>query len=278
VRSLVSVPVCLIPQGVRPSPGGNKEADRKRLSLAAESFVVATLGLVRPAKRIPSIIRATAELGRDACRKTRLLIVGDVEKDLKCELIRLSEDVGVGSSVSFTGRVEMEDFAAYARAADVCVQLRHPTLGETSAALLRALGAGAACVVSDDGPMAELPGDVALRVEIGDRETEDLVAVLRRLRDDPSLSKSLGEAAVQYIRERHNLEDAAERFAASIELSALDREARDAIWLEGASDALASAADPGLATQLIEAWAELRREGQKRAGLAQSCPSGQYNS
>jgi hypothetical protein len=143
--------------------------------------------------------------------------------------------------------------------------------------LLRALGAGAACVVSGDGPMAELPADVALRVEIGDRETEDLVAVLRRLRDDPSVSKSLGETAVRYIRKRHNLEDAAERFAASIELSALDREARDAIWLEGASDALASAVDLGSATRLIEAWAELRREGQKRAGLAQSCPSGQYN-
>jgi glycosyltransferase involved in cell wall biosynthesis len=269
VRPLVSAPVSIIPQGVRPSPGGTKEADRKRLGLPAESFVVATLGLVRPAKRIPSIIRAAAELGRDASRKTRLLIVGHVEEDLKSELIRLSEDVGVASSVTFTGRVGMEDFVAYARAADVCVQLRHPTLGETSAAMLRALGAGAACVVSDDGPMAELPRDVALRVEIGHREAGGLAAVLRRLRDEPSLSKSLGEAAVQYIRERHNLEDAADRFAASIELGALDREARDAIWLEGASDALASAADPGLATQLIEAWAELRREGQKRAGLCQ---------
>jgi glycosyltransferase involved in cell wall biosynthesis len=269
VRSHVSAPVCLILPGVRPSLPGSKGADRKRLGLPEEWFIVATLGLVRPAKRIPSILRAVAELQRDARRNTRLLIVGDVEQDLKRELRQMSKDVGAAASVTFTGRVGMEDLLAYARAADACVQLRHPTLGETSAALLRALGAGAACVISDHGPMAELPEDVALRVTIGDREAEDLAAVLRRLRDNASLSKSLGEAAVRYIREHHNLEDAAERFAASIELSALGREARDAVWLEGASDALASAADSGLATRLIEAWAELRREGQKRAEICQ---------
>jgi glycosyltransferase involved in cell wall biosynthesis len=265
VRSLATVPVYLIPQGVRPLPPGNKEADRKRLGLPVDSFIIVTLGLVRPAKRVPSIIRAVGRLQRDARGETRLVVVGDVEKDLKAELTRLSEDVGVASSVAFTGRVGMEDFVAHARAADVCVQLRHPTLGETSAALLRALGVGAACVVSDNGPMAEIPGDVALRVEIGDREVENLTAVLGRLRDDRSLLKRLGEAAVRYVRRHHDLEDAAMRFAASIELSALDREARDAIWLEAASDALASVVDPQLAPPLIEAWAELRREAQRRA-------------
>ncbi len=46
---------------------------------------------------------------------------------------------------------------------DVCVSLRHPTMGETSGIAVRALSAGRPLVVNDVGWFAELPDEVALR-------------------------------------------------------------------------------------------------------------------
>src|SRR5207248_1212001 len=82
--------------------------------------------------------------------------------DVAAELAPLAEAQGVAERGRLVGKVPMADLTAYAAASDVCVQLRYPTHGETSAALLRAMAAGAACVVSDEGWMAELP-DRAVR-------------------------------------------------------------------------------------------------------------------
>ena len=52
---------------------------------------------------------------------------------------------------------------------DVCVNLRHPTMGETSGSAIRALSLGKPLVVSDVGWFRELPDDVALKVPIDER-------------------------------------------------------------------------------------------------------------
>jgi glycosyltransferase involved in cell wall biosynthesis len=49
-------------------------------------------------------------------------------------------------------------------ACDVVVSLRSPTMGETSAAAVRALSLGKPLVVSDVGAFRELPDEVAIKV------------------------------------------------------------------------------------------------------------------
>ena len=66
-------------------------------------------------------------------------------------------------------------------ACDVIVSLRAPTMGETSAAAIRALSLGKPLVVSDVGWFAELPGEVAVKVPVGEGEIE---ALARRPRAD----------------------------------------------------------------------------------------------
>ena len=56
-------------------------------------------------------------------------------------------------------------------ACDVCVNLRSPTMGETSGSVIRQLSLGKPVVVSDVGWFAELPDDVALKVPVDDEET-----------------------------------------------------------------------------------------------------------
>jgi hypothetical protein len=142
--------------------------------------------------------------------------------------------------------VPFGDLPAYARAADVCVQLPYPARGETSAALLRELAAGAACIVFDQGSKAELPGGAVLKVRSPDHEVEDLTAALARLHDDPAARAALSQGALRSMREAHGMADAWMRYAAMIELTAARRAAADQPWAEHAADALAAFAAGGL--------------------------------
>jgi glycosyltransferase involved in cell wall biosynthesis len=217
VRPLARVPVTRVPL-VAPVPRlGAREDERRRLGLPLDAFLIATLGLVNPAKRLPALLRAVAALPPLIRQESRVLIVGFAAPERQAELRSLAESLGIGSMIHFVGRVSLEDFAGYARAADVCVQLRYPTRGETSAALYRALGAGAACVISNHGAMAEIPDEVAMKVRTPEHEVEDLTAALQRLYQQAELRAALGEAAVRYIAENHDVAAVVRQYAAMIE-------------------------------------------------------------
>ena len=219
VRRVVDVPVARVPLAAPVPPLRSRNDERRHLGLPPDAFLIATLGLVSPAKRLPSLLRAVAALPVAVRQTARVVIVGFSPPEKENDLRALAASLGIAEAVYFAGRVPFEDFAAYARAADVCVQLRYPTRGETSAALYRALGAGAACVVSDHGATAEIPEGMALKVRAPGHEVEDLTAALLRLYQQPALRVELGERAVRYIAENHQVGQAAQQYAAMIELT-----------------------------------------------------------
>jgi hypothetical protein len=151
------------------------------------------------------------------------------------------------------------------------VQLRYPVRGETSAALYRALAAGGACVVSDQGPMAEVPDSVALKIRTPDHEVEDLTAALTRLHEDAATRAALGREALRHARQEHNLAAAVDRYAAAIEMVTLGRSSTDRLWLEQAVHALAMWRERPETTALPDLWAALRCCGQDQ--LASRVPA-----
>jgi uncharacterized protein YbaR (Trm112 family) len=90
-----------------------------------------------------------------------------------------------------------------AAASDVCVNLRYPSAGETSASLLRLLGAGRPVIVTDDLPNAEYPDDVALKIPVDRFEEETLAAVLLELQRNPELAQARGNLAREYVATEH---------------------------------------------------------------------------
>jgi hypothetical protein len=159
--------------------------------------------------------------------------------------------------------VPLEWLAAFARAADACVQLRYPVHGETSAVLLRALAAGAACVVSDAGSFSELPPDVAVRVGTGETEVEEVASALVRLHDEPVLASRLRARAAQFAADTHTLEQAAARYAAAMRLTLARPRGGDAAWRDAACGALARAArERPLDDAIFDRWARIRGAAQ----------------
>ena len=71
-----------------------------------------------------------------------------------------------GDRVRITGFVSEAEFDEYLAISDLVVNLRHPVMGVTSAALLRALAFGKPYIVTDIGWFSELPDSVVLKLDV----------------------------------------------------------------------------------------------------------------
>ncbi|MFP5288344.1 MAG: glycosyltransferase, partial [Thermoanaerobaculia bacterium] len=134
--------------------------------------------------------------------EVHLVIVGQAAPvmDLEGE----ARALGVAERVHVMGFVSFDDFEAAIAAVDLCLNLRYPTAGETSASLLRVLAAGRPAIVSDYAQFADLPPEIVLRVPLGDEEPEALASMLRELLAHPGRLRAMGEAAREHVRVRHD--------------------------------------------------------------------------
>ena len=121
-----------------------------------------TFGNVNASKRVPQLLEAFARVRRDRPGASVLLVGAPSPGfDLDRRLQRLGLD---GGGTSREGYVDEARLWELMKACDVHVNLRSPTMGETSGTAIRALSLGKPLVVSDVGWFAELPDDVALKV------------------------------------------------------------------------------------------------------------------
>jgi glycosyltransferase involved in cell wall biosynthesis len=266
VRAAAAVPVFRIPHGI-PEHDYPDAADARRLvGIDRDAFLIVTLGEVTSAKRVDQIIAAMHRLPERVRSRAQLRIVGAAPADLASELLAQAGQLRLGDQVAITGRVSLAALAHWAVASSACVQLRHPFRGETSGATLRALAAGAACIVSDEGSLAEIPISAALRVPVGAGEVEALCGSLTRLHDEPRLAASLRETAQSWMRREGSIEAAAARYAAAIHLTAERRRRRDGAWLDAACTALSEAAIGGaVPADVLDRWAALRTRARAPA-------------
>jgi glycosyltransferase involved in cell wall biosynthesis len=198
----LGVPVRAVPMGVPLPPAADEAAGRelrRRFGLPADGPVIGSFGFQTPIKRTLSAVRALAAPGLEA---VHLLIVGEAAPVM--DLAGEARRAGVAERVHVTGFVPFADFEAAIAASDLCLNLRYPTAGETSASLLRVLAAGRPAIVSDFAQFAELPGEIALRVSLGDEEPAALAALLRELLADRPRLAAMGRAAREHVRLRHD--------------------------------------------------------------------------
>jgi hypothetical protein len=80
-------------------------------------------------------------------------------------------------------------------AADALINLRHPTVGESSGTLVRALALGLPAVVHNFGPSSEYPDDVVLKVPLELGSPDALAATLDTLLTHAELREALGTRA-----------------------------------------------------------------------------------
>src|SRR5262249_22125857 len=95
-------------------------------------------------------------------------------------------------------------FVGYLGACDIVLNLRYPTVGESSGTLLRSLGLGKAVLVSEIGSFAEFPEDVCLKVPVGAGEEDLIFEYLNLLISRPEVAQALGARARDYVAQECN--------------------------------------------------------------------------
>lgn len=195
-------PVMRIPMGV-PLPDLTPQvAARQALGIPESAFVVASVTHVNPFKRLPVVLRAVRML-RDRVPELLLVVAGSVAPGI--DLARQARAYGVENRVRLLGYVSDDHARLVARAADVCVNLRYPSAGETSASLLRLLGAGRPVLVTNDLATAEYPRDAVLPVDVGPWEDELVAELISLLYHDDAAREAAGAAARRFIEAEHGV-------------------------------------------------------------------------
>jgi glycosyltransferase involved in cell wall biosynthesis len=239
-------PVFRVPHPAWPEPGVNP-AD------VAGDPLIGAFGNVNASKRVPQLLEAFARI-RAEHSGARFLLVGETSPGF--DLDRRLQRLGLGTDgIVREGHIDERRLWSLMAACDIHVNLRSPTMGETSGTAIRALALGRPLVVSRTGWFAELPDGVALKIDVGDREVDDLTAALRLLTERPDARRAMGEAARALARTAHDLDDVASRQAAAFERIAGGAAVADDV-LRVVSDA---AADVGIAAGSAEASEIARR-------------------
>jgi len=208
-------PVWRIPHPAWPQPS----VEIASTDLPKDRMIIGCYGHLNPAKRLPQLLEAFALLRRRA-PEALLLLVGSPSPGLELDPVYDRLGLQAGEDLIQFDYVDEAQLWSLLSACEVCVNLRYPTMGETSGIVIRALGLGRPLVVSDVGWFAELPDEAVLKVPVGEGEIPAIAHALERLAGDSVLRTRMGDAGRLLAEREHRLERVVERYVAALEEAA----------------------------------------------------------
>lgn len=180
-----------------------RQAARSRLNLSENAFLVCSFGLLGPIKLNDRLLTAwlSSKLALDM--KCHLVFVGENHGgDYGTVLIQHIKKSSLEQRIRITGFVSQETYLDYIAAADMAVQLRCNSRGETSAAIFDCLAHGVPLVINAHGAAAELPDNVLIKLE-DEFTDQDLVLAMEKLHQDEAIRQSLSHNAISYVKAEH---------------------------------------------------------------------------
>lgn len=189
--------VFVIPHGCVDADIVDKEDDiialKKRFDISENNFIISSFGFVNILKRIPTILEAIKILV-DKGYPVQFFIAGElIEPSLKIK--EKIKSLDLSKNVIISGYLSDKDFDNCIKISDIVLNLRYPSLGESSGALMKAFSYGKACIVTNYQQFAELPNSLCWKVDIGDLEIPLLIAYLEELMRNTAVRKQLGQNA-----------------------------------------------------------------------------------
>src|SRR5450631_4125247 len=213
-------PTAVIPHGAW-IPQADRNGFRHKLGLDEATPLVGIFGYLKPYKRIAESLRAFRRLLR-LVPNVKMILVGEPHPEFPVEA--MIRTMGLAASVRVLGFAPIADFVGYLGACDIVLNLRYPTVGESSGTLLRSLGLGKAVMVSVVGSFQEFPDDVCLKVPVGPGEEDLIFEYLNLLVSRPDVARQLGERARDYVARECNWATVAAQYAGFLEAVVQGRE------------------------------------------------------
>ena len=177
----------------QPVARAGRAVARAALGLPARGLLIASFGLMTRQKLPERLLAAFAVLARRE-PDASLAFIGGSEDGCGPAILAEAERIGLARRVSVSGRLPVDAYGHWLSAADLAVQLRRGSRGETSAALKDGLMAGLPVIANRHGSLAELE-EAACRLIPETAEISDITAALLELARDPAARLALGDAA-----------------------------------------------------------------------------------
>jgi glycosyltransferase involved in cell wall biosynthesis len=193
----------LIPLARAQPPAVERRAARERLGIRDEDFLVCSLGMLGPSKLNDRLLDAWLGSPLADDPRCRLAFVGETHSTEYCNnLVRAMRASRSRERVRITGFAPRQLYEDYLAGADVAVQLRTLSRGETSASVLDCLAHGLATIANANGWVAELPDETLLRIPDEFSQAE-LVDALVRLWRDPGARAEIARCGSEHVRTVH---------------------------------------------------------------------------
>ena len=229
----------------------HQQEARERLGLAEDALVVATFGILAGTKLNHRLLDAWLASTLADNPSALLVFVGEAGGDYGENIARRIQQAGAGDRIRITGWADRSAYRDWLTAADIGVQLRTASRGETAASVLDCMNFELATIVNAHGSLAELEADAVWKLpdEFSD---EELIDALEVLAASPERRLSLRTSAREILRTRHGPRQSALRYVQLIE----EYHARSASHSWQSMQRIAMAADSAsiadLATRLAQ--------------------------
>jgi glycosyltransferase involved in cell wall biosynthesis len=207
----------VIPLLRKPSIDPGKSVARKALGLKESAFVVCSFGLVGPTKQTQRILDCwrSSDLSRD--KHSTLIFVGENNcGEYGINILNSIKKGDCSERISITGYTDSETYHNYLAAADLAVQLRCSSRGETSAAVLDCLNYGIPTITNANGAIAELPEEVVWILP-DEFEDSDLINAFGTLKKEKAKRLALSASSRKYIKDKHNPNPISENYFKAVE-------------------------------------------------------------
>jgi len=194
-----------------------RSESRLALGIKEDAFVVCSFGLLGPTKLNQRLLDAW--------------LASPLSKDKRCLLVFVGENLGGDYGAKFTATIRKSDisdriritgwsdtvqFRQYLAAADIGVQLRTLSRGETSAAVLDCMNYGLPTIVNANGSMAYLPTDAVWMLP-DEFDNAELTNAIEILWQDEKKRQALSERAREVILTQHAPRTCADQYTQAIE-------------------------------------------------------------
>jgi len=190
---------------------------RKRLGFSRDDLVICSFGHIGPTKLNREIASALARSRLAGDARVRLVFVGEAARQYGESIVDLATELPA-ASCEITGWVDAEGYKDHLLAADIAVQLRSQSRGETSGSVLDCLNYGIPTIVNAHGSMRDLEADAVLRIPDPVEESA-LVHALETLAQDGALRRRLAARARSVIAEMHDPDACARAYYEAVESS-----------------------------------------------------------
>jgi len=200
-----------------PNSQMDRIAARQALGLQQSDFLVCSFGLMGPTKLNHRLLQAWLDSVLANDETCTLVFVGeDPATEYGAQIKLAVQASALQHRIHISGWTEPTRYRQYLMAADLAVQLRTNSRGETSAAVLDCLNYGLPTIINAHGSLAELSPDVVCMLA-DDFEDEALTQALETLRQDVNRRQTLGQIGREYIQTLHAPDICADQYRLAIE-------------------------------------------------------------